>query len=75
MYFLLLFWNWKYQETKLELLKQVQSGRKIISSCRKKVGHVKNTSEGQQQALGKALYIYCRRYVEKENEKVNKYYY
>lgn len=36
---------------------------------------MKNTSEAQQQAFGKALYISRIRYVEEENEKVNKYYY
>lgn len=35
----------------------------------KKIGNMKNSSEGQQQAFGKALYISCIRYVEEENEK------
>lgn len=48
-------------------------GKESICSCAKEdIGKGENTSEGQQHAFGKALYISCRRYGEEENEKVNR---
>lgn len=79
LYFSLLLWNWEYQETTLEWLENICTKfwlrEKAFVLVQKEIGQVKNTSEGQQQAFGKALYVSCRRYVEEKNEKLDKFCY